>query len=159
MPAVLRHNEKLELNLVEYWGGVSLAELKAMAAFMAQNPLRLQHDTLTIIQPGCDFDAIAPADLDALFAYYAKLFAPLDIHIMRRSAWVNRSAAAQSALRRWLSGDARALMRSNVRAFDSLPEAADWLLLNQEDLALIERGEGFVDIARFAGADLARGLA
>lgn len=156
MPAVLRHNDALELNLVEYRGGVSLAELKALAAFMAHNPAHLTRDTLNIIQPGVDFAAIALGELDALFAYYAKLFAPLNLQIMRRSAWVCRSAAAQAHLDHWLGGDLRKTMCSTVRAFGRLADAADWLLLSDAELALVERGQGFCDVARFTAGAPAR---
>ena len=156
MPAALRLNETLELNLVEYRGGVTLAELKALAAFMAHNPQHLQRDTLNIIQAGCDFAAIQLAELDTLFAYYAKLYAPLNLQIMRRAAWVCRSAAAKSHLDHWLSGDARKKMSSTVRAFESVAEAADWLLLSPAELALLESGEDFTPIARFTASAPAR---
>lgn len=152
MPALLRHNETLELNLVEYQGGVTLAELKALAAFMARNPEHLRRDTLTIIQPGCDFNAITLAELDGLFGYYAQLFAPLNLQIMRRAAWVCRSAAAQAHLDHWLSGDTRRQMSSTVRAFPTMAGAAEWLLLSPTELALVERGQGFSSVARFTAA-------
>jgi hypothetical protein len=153
---VLHHNEALELNLVDYRGGVTLAELRALAAFMAHNPAHLQRDTLNIIQPGSDFAAISLAELDTLFAYYTKLFAPLKLQIMRRGAWVCRSAAAQAHLDHWLRGDTRKAMSSTVRAFDTLADAGDWLLLNPAEMALVERGQGFADVARFTAAAPAR---
>ena len=156
MPATLRHNPSLELNLVEYRGAVTLAELKALAAFMAHNPEHLQRDTLNLIQPGCDFNAVALSDLDALFAYYTKLFAPLKLQIMRRAAWVRRSMASNAPLDYWLSGDTRAAMSSTVRAFDTFAEAADWLLLNEAEMRLVERGQGFIDIARFTASAASR---
>src|SRR5690606_40944754 len=66
--------------------------------------------SLNLIQPGCDFNAVALSDLDALFAYYTKLFAPLKLQIMRRAAWVRRSMASNAPLDYWLSGDTRAAM-------------------------------------------------
>lgn len=156
MPAVLRHNETLELNLVEYQGGVTLAELKAMAAFMARNPQCMRRDTLNIVHPGAHFSAIPTAELDGLFAYYAKLFEPLNLQIMRRAAWVCRSKAAEPAMRHWLRGDMRAHMASTVRAFDTMEEAADWLLLSAAELALVERADSFADIARFTAPAPAR---
>lgn len=156
MPAVLRVNETLELNLVEYQGGVTLAELKALAAFMARNPQHMARDTMTFIQPGCDFKAITFAELDTLFAYYAKLYAPLNLQIMRRAAWVCASPAARPHLDHWLSGDARKSMSSTVRQFDTPADAADWLLLSREELAIVERGQGFKDIVRFSAPAMAR---
>jgi len=146
---VLRQNDGLELNLVEYRGGITLAELKALAAFMARHPAHLQRDTLNIIQPGGDFSAITLAELDALFAYYTKLFAPLNLQIMRRAAWVCRSVAAQAHLRHWLSGDIRKGMSTSVRMFDTFADAGDWLLLSAAEMAIAESGENFTDVARF----------
>lgn len=156
MTVVLRHHEKLELNLVEYTGSVSLAELKAVAAFMAHHPNLLQRDGLNLILPNADFSTIPLPELDRLFEYYTTLFAPLNLQIMRRAAWVCQSQFAQTHIRRWLAGDMRKGMSSNVRQFGTLAEAGDWLLLNDAEFALVQRGEGFTDIARFTASGLAR---
>lgn len=152
MTVVLRQNEEMELNLAEYRGAISLAELKAVAAFMARNPALLQRDTLNIIQPGGHFVAVSLADLDALFAYYVTLFAPLNLQIMRRGAWVCLSPAAEDHLRHWLSGDIRKHMSSTVRMFDTFADAGDWLLLSPAEIAMAEHGRGFSDVARFTAA-------
>lgn len=156
MPAVLRQNAALELNLVEYQGAVTLAELKALAAFMAHNPQHLQRDTLTFILPGSNFRTIEFSELDQLFAYYAQLFAPLKLQIMRRGAWLCLSPDAEPHLRHWLQGDTRGLMSSNVRAFSTLADAADWLLLNEQEQELVRRGDGFNTVARFTAPAPAR---
>lgn len=156
MTVVLRQNEQIELNLAEYRGAISLGELKAVAAFMARNPALLQRDTLNIIQPDGDFGAISLAELDALFAYYVTLFAPLNLQIMRRSAWVCLSPAAEGHVRHWLSGDIRKGMSSTVRMFDTFADAGDWLLLSPSEIALAEHGRGFSDVARFTTTAMAR---
>lgn len=148
MTVILRHSEKLELNLVEYQGAVSLAELKALAAFNARSPEAMSRDALNIITPGTHF-SVLPEDLDSLFAYYRKLFSPLKLEIMRRAAWVCHSAAADGLVRHWLAGDVRKGMSTSARLFGGIVEAADWLMLRPEETAAIRTGEGFIDIARF----------
>lgn len=158
MTIVLRHNTALDLNLVEYQGSVTLAELQALAASQSGGMSKLTNDTLTVVQPGADFKTIAFAELDSLFDHYRALFAPIKLQIYRRSAWICRSAAALPHVNHWLGGrDMRLAMLSDVRLFDNYAEAGDWLLLNDAELALAERGEGFVELMRFGeGAALAR---
>jgi hypothetical protein len=153
---ILRHNENLELNLVEYTGAVSLAELKALAVFMARNPLHMQRDGLNLILPDADLSSIPLPELDRLFDYYATLFAPLKLQILRRSAWVCQSQFAQSHVRRWLSGDTRKAMSSNVRQFGTLAEAGEWLLLNEAEFSALQHDDGFTDVARFTAAARSR---
>lgn len=155
MPVLLRHNDELELSLVEYQGPVSVAELKALAAFNARNPALMAQDALNLILPGAHFTA-SMADLDALFDYYRSLFEPLRLEIMRRAAWVCLSPRAQPHLDHWLAGDVKAAMTSSVRGFSTLEDAADWLLLNTAELARVRTGDGFADIARFTAAAPAR---
>lgn len=155
MTVTLRHNESLELNVVEYQGAVSLAELKALAAYNARNPETLARDTLNIITPRTHFSATL-GELDTLFAYYRTLFAPLKLEIMRRAAWVCHSAAAEPHIRHWLAGDIRKAMSSSVRLFGGIAEAGDWLMLRPAEIEAIRRGEGFTDLARFTAAAPAR---
>jgi hypothetical protein len=62
---VLRHNEALELNLVEYRDVVSLAELKALAQFAAANPEHMVRDGLAIVMPNARFSDVDAPALDA----------------------------------------------------------------------------------------------
>lgn len=150
MTIVLRHNAALELNLVEYLGSVTFAELQTLAASQADNVSKLKNDTLTVVHPGCDFSSVAFAELDALFDHYRILFAPMQLQIYRRSAWICRSPAALPHVNHWLGErDMRQGMLSDVRMFDTYAEAGDWLILSDAELALVERGEGFVEIARY----------
>lgn len=150
MTVVLRHNETLELNLIEYAGQVSFAELKAIAAYGARNPQFLKSDALNLVAPGADFSGVDLHDLDLLFLRYRKLFARLDFQIYRRSAWLCLSPAAERHVAYWVGErDLRESMSSNVRKFGSYAEAGDWLLLSGGQLAQLERGEGFTEITRF----------
>lgn len=155
MPVLLRHNHELELSLVEYQGPVSVAELRALAAYNARHPALMARDALNLIVPGAHFTA-SMADLDALFDYYRRLFEPLRLEIMRRAAWVCLSPRAQPHLDHWLGGDVKTAMTSSVRAFTRLEDAADWLLLSAAELAQVRAGAGFDDIARFTAAAKAR---
>ncbi|MGQ0534231.1 MAG: hypothetical protein ACT4OF_16305 [Caulobacteraceae bacterium] len=150
VPVVLRHNEQLELNLTEYHGSVSLAELEAVATFLGENPSFLKRDTLTVVLAGVDFNAVPLSALDDLFACYATLFAPISFQIVRRSAWLCLSAAAQAHVDYWIGGrDAREAMSSTLRQFNSHAEAGDWLVLTEAETIALETGAGFDEIARF----------
>jgi hypothetical protein len=146
---VLRHNEALELNLVEYRDVVSLAELKALAQFAAANPEHMVRDGLAIVMPNARFSDVDAPALDALFAHYRQLYAPIQFQLLRRSAWICQSDAAAPQVRHWLSGDIREGMSSAVRQFDTIAEAGEWLVLSAAEIARAERREGFVEVARF----------
>ncbi len=150
MPVVLRHNEQLELNLAEYRGSVSFAELEAVAAFLAANPSFLKRDTLSLVAPGADFDTVALGALDQLFGRYKTLYAPMDFQIVRRSAWICQSPAAQAHVDYWLGDrDALEAMSSTLRQAMSFAEAGEWLVLSEVETLALETGVGFTEIARF----------
>lgn len=147
MTVVLRHNEQLELNRVEYHGAVSLGELIALAEFQAANPTWLTYDALSLVLPSADFSGIDKAALDTLFAKYKQLFEPLHFLILRRSAWICQSDLAQAHVQHWLSGrDTREDVSSDVRKFDTFAEAGDWLILSPCETVALESGEGFTEI-------------
>jgi hypothetical protein len=147
---VLRHNEQLELNLAEYRGEVSLGELEAIATFLSQNAGFLKRDALSVVVPGAHFGSVEFAALDRLFGRYKTIYAPMSFQIIRRSAWLCLSPAAQAHIDYWIGGrDAREAMSSTLRQFSSYAEAGDWLVLNVAETAMLERGEGFTEIARF----------
>ncbi len=155
MTLVLRHNEDLELNFAEYQGSVTLAEMVALADFQGAHPAMLAYDAISVIRPGADFKTVDLTNLDTVFARYRELFRPLNLVIMRRSAWVCESPAAEAHLRHWLGEhDIRRAMSSDARRFASVGEAAEWLLLDARELAALTSGEGFAELARF---DLPRG--
>lgn len=153
MTVVLRHNEALELNLIEYSGALTAAQLKGLAAFAARHPDMLRHDNLNIIRADADFSAIAPASLDALFARYRALYAQMQFPIYRRAAWLCFAPAAEGHLAYWLDErDLREAFAAHVRRFNNLADAAEWLLLNNTEAACVESGEGFAEIAVFGPA-------
>lgn len=150
MPVVLRHHAALELNVVEYRGAVTLAELKALAAFLANHSDYLQRDTMSVVLEDGDFSGVDLATLDALFSRYRTMFAPLRFEIVRRAAWVCLSATAQKHVDYWVNDrDSRESMSSAVRQFATFAEAADWLVLSADDAVLLETREGFEEFARF----------
>lgn len=150
MPVVLRHNEQLELNLAEYYGSVSLAELEAVAAFLGENPSFLKRDCLSVVLPGVDFAGVEFTALDHIFGRYKILYAPLDFQIVRRSAWICQSPAAQAHVDHWVGRrDAREAMSSTLRQFNAFAEAGDWLVLSEAETIALEMGAGFDEIIRF----------
>ncbi|HET9231295.1 MAG TPA: hypothetical protein VFO00_08395 [Vitreimonas sp.] len=153
MPVVLSHNETLELNLAEYTGIITIAQLTQVAGFGAKHPDFLKADTLNVVHANTDFSAVDLGELDALFARYKALFAPLNFQIYRRSAWLCLNKVAVPHVDYWLGEhDMREAMSSAVRKFETYTEAGDWLLLSPAELALVERGEGFTELAAFDDA-------
>ena len=150
MPVVLRHNEQLELNIAEYRGSVSIAELKAVADFLAQNPSFLKSDCLSLVAPGTDFDSVEISALDQLFGRYQVLYEPINFQIMRRSAWICLSPAAQAHVDHW-SGkrDARERMSTTLRQFATFEEAGDWLVLSEAETIALQTNAGFDVLAHF----------
>lgn len=150
MPIVLSHNEDLELNLAAYHGPVSLAELEATAAFLGATPSFLKRDTLNIVREDTDFDAVPLAELDRIFGRYRSLYAPLDFQMLRRSAWICLSPAAQAHVDHW-SGkrEVREAMSTTLRQFATFQEAGDWLVLSPSETLALQTGAGFEKIATF----------
>jgi hypothetical protein len=153
VPVVLRRNEDLDLNLAEYAGSVTFTELQAVAAFLTENPAFLKSDTLSLVLPDAHFSGIDLAALDQLFGRYTTLYAPMSFQIVRRSAWICQSQAAQAHVDYWVGGrDALEAMSSTIRQFATFEQAGDWLVLSPAETAILERGDGFVECARFEDA-------
>lgn len=152
MPVVLRHNELLELNIAEYHGRITLAELQAVADYLAANRSFLKCDCLSIVFPGGDFAGVEFDALDRIFGRYKTLYAPMNFQIIRRSAWICFSPAAQAHVDHW-SGrrDAREAMSTTLRQFASFEEAGDWLVLSEAETLALQTGAGFDELARFEG--------
>jgi hypothetical protein len=145
---IVRHNEKLELNRVDYIGAVSMGELAELAKFHAANPTWVTYDCISVVAPGADFLSVNFRELDDLLAEYRAIYQPLNFLILRRAAWLCLSEAALPHVRHWTRdpADRRSSMSSDVRLFGSYAEAAEWLLLRPVELPNVESGEGFVEI-------------
>jgi len=149
MPIVARHNEELELNRVDYVGSITAAELGALAEFNAANPTWVTYDCLSLVLPGADFLSIDLQALDALFKHYRGIYQPMNMLIMRRSAWLCQSPAAERHVGYWTKPrDQKETMSSDVRVFDTFETAAEWLLLRPAELDKLKSGEGFTEIYR-----------
>jgi hypothetical protein len=150
VPIVLRHNAQLELNLAEYHGAVTLGELEAVAAYLAENRSFLKSDCLSLVLPGAHFDRVAFADLDRLFSRYKAIYAPMTFQIIRRSAWLCQSPAARPHVDYWIGGrDTLGAMSSTLRQFDSFAEAGDWLVLSEAETIALAGAHGFTELDRF----------
>jgi hypothetical protein len=148
---ILRHNQALELNRVEYHGAVTLVELVALADFQAEKPNWLSHDCLNLIMPGADFKNVDFAALDEIFKKYRTLFEPLHFVIVRRSAWICQSPAARPHLHHWIGDrDTREGMSSDLREFNNFAEAGEWLVLTPDQAGMLQRGEDFDEVATFS---------
>lgn len=155
MPVVLRHNESLELNVAEYRGAVTVAELKAVANYLALNPTFLKRDCLSIVFPAANFDAVALETLNEIFGAYKALYQPMSFQIIRRSAWICLSPAAQAHVDHW-SGkrEAREAMSTTLQQFATFEEAGDWLVLSEAETLAVQTGVGFEELIRFEDAPI-----
>lgn len=151
MPIVLRHNPKLELSRVEYFGPMRAIDLHNHAAFNAANPIWLGFDCVSVVHADVEVSGVSLADLDGVFTAHRQLFEPLKLMFMRRSAWVCESAAAQRLLSHWMTKrNADRSPWADVRQFDSFETAGEWMLLTPENIASLKSGDDFQEIARFA---------
>lgn len=150
MPVVLRHNDLLELNIAEYHGSITLAELQALSDFLAANSSFLKSDCLSVVFPGAVFADVEFDGLDRIFGRYKTLYAPMSFQIIRRSAWLCFSPAAQAHIDYW-SGkpDTREAMSTTLRQFASFEEAGDWLVLSEAETLALQTAAGFDELARF----------
>jgi hypothetical protein len=150
MPTVLRHNQTLNLNVVECTGAVSTAQLGALAAYVAEHPELLGADSLNLVRPCADLSGVDLRELAGFYARYRELYAPLKFQVYRRTAWVCQSASADAHVDFWVTGaNPGKAFSTNVRRMETLAEAGDWLLLGGAELEQVERGEGFIELARF----------
>jgi hypothetical protein len=160
MPVALRHSETLNLTFVECSGLVSTDQLGGLAACAAETPVLLSSDSLNVIRPDADLSGVDLCALGAMYARYQELYAPLKFQVYRRTAWVCQSPSADAHVDFWVKGaNPGKAFSTNVRRVETLAEAGDWLLLSSAELAQIETGEGFVQLAVFDEPRARRALA
>lgn len=150
MPLVVRHNDVMEVNRVDYVGAVTMNELAALAAFNAANPTWVSYDCVSVVMPGADFLSVGVTELDDLFSKYRTIYEPMNLLIMRRSAWICLSAAALPHVRHWVGDprERRESIGSDVRMFESFEAAGEWLLLRGTEVEAVKAGDGFRDVFR-----------
>lgn len=149
MPVILQHSRTIELNRVEYRGAVSLAEMHALGEYQLSHPEWLSYDLLNVLVADANFSGLGLDDLDRIVAKYGALFAPTELLIFRRSAWVSFSPQSQAHLDHWIARrNTRQNQTQEARQFATFAEAAAWLVLSPAKAAPLETGEGFAEMAR-----------
>lgn len=157
MPIVLRHNDVLEISRVEYSGAIRAKDLHDHAEYNAANPAWLGFDCISVIHADVHIAGLSLTELDGVFKAHRQLFEPLNLMFMRRSGWVCDSPMAQRFLGHWIGKrNADKSPWADVRQFESMDAAAEWLLLSPANAALLKSGEGFREIARFETPNLVR---
>lgn len=150
MTIVLRHHSGLELHRIEWLGSITAAELSDVIDFQEANPQWLACDAMNVVLPGAHFDTMPLSNLDAVFSRYSALFVARRLTVLRRAAWVCQSPAAQAHVSHWINArNLRQGMLSEIRQFNTFPEACAWLVLPPEHASMLESGESFVELARF----------
>lgn len=157
MTVVLRHSDRLNLNFVECTGPVTTAQLVALAACAAQNPILLSSDSLNFVGPDADLSGVDMAAMNELFAHYQKAYAPLHFQVYRRTAWVCHSPSAMPHVAVFArEHDALKAFSTNVRRLETIAAACEWLLLSPAEIADVEQRAGFDQIAVFEDEPAAR---
>ncbi len=150
MSVRFQHHDALEINRIDYGGALSADEFYAHAHFRLAQPQWLNYDHINVILPDADASALTRGVLDALFLKHQALFDTHKLLIMRRSAWICQSPGARPLLDYWLSDqDKTRAAHTEVRLFETFEAAGEWLVLTPPQSALVARGEGFREIARF----------
>jgi len=150
MPIVMRHNEALELTRVDFFGQLLPDHVRAYGAYGIANPHWAEFDTMTFVADDADVSAITPADIDSFFNAFGHMLLASDKMVRRRTGWVCDNATCKAALAFWLAKrNADVEADNQVRLFATGEEASEWLLLNTENAAALQSGQGFTELARF----------
>jgi hypothetical protein len=150
MTIVILRSEEIELNLLLFRGQIRPDQLEALGRYHAANRDLAASDVLHIIEPGADFSSIGIDRLGVLREQYRMLYAQIDFHLLRRSAWLCLAPEAQEHLRFWLADrHKKDGFSTHVDMFGALADAGDWLMLNEQEMAAVESLTGFDETVRF----------
>ncbi|GAM98653.1 hypothetical protein U91I_02288 [alpha proteobacterium U9-1i] len=137
----------LGFQVVRMDGVLTDAQLTALSQAHVGNRDWAAADAIHIVDEALDVSEVTYAHLDKLRALYRVLQASLDLHLVRRAAWVCPNPSAWSLLEYWLADrHSRDGQGSDVCLVASLAEAS--LLFDEEELATVSRWRGFTELHR-----------
>lgn len=102
MSIALYENTALAFHVIELNGRLSLDEFRQLGATHAQHRAWAGADTIHIVRESADVSALTPEHIDILRQHYRSLHSGLDLHIIRRAAWLCSSAPVWRLLEYWL---------------------------------------------------------
>ena len=147
MPITLFAHAALGFQAVRLEGVLSGAELAGLGVLHQQYPEWARSDAIHLAHDSIDVSQIDYSLLHKLRAHYRALQAGLDLHLVRRSAWVCANPQAWEFLEYWLADrHTRDGQGTDVCLVSSLPEAR--LLFDPEELEAVEAWADFAELHR-----------
>lgn len=147
MTITLFENAALGFQAVKLEGVLSSAELAGLGALHLERPDWARSDAIHLVHEAIDVSQIDYALLDKLRTHYRALQAQLDLHLMRRAAWVCSNPQAWEFLEYWLADrHTRDGQGTEVCLVATLPEAS--LLFDPEELDAVAAWTGFAELHR-----------
>lgn len=89
-------------HVIEFDGRLVFDEFRNLGALHAQRPEWAGVDTIHIVRESADVSALTPQHIDLLRQRYRALHHELDLHFIRRAAWLCASAPVWRLLEYWL---------------------------------------------------------
>lgn len=147
MTITLFENAALRVQVVKLDGVLSSAELAGLGALHLENPAWARSDAIHLVHNSIDVSQIDFALLDKLRTQYRALHGQLDLHLLRRSAWVCANSQAWKFLKYWLADrHTRDGQGTDVCLVATLPEAKQ--VFDPEELEAVAAWDGFVELHR-----------
>lgn len=147
MAITLFQHAALNFQVVKLEGVLTNAELAGLGVAHFQNPDWARADAINLIDEALDVSKIDYSQLDVLRQHYRALQSSLDLHLVRRAAWVCPNPSAWTLLEYWLADrHSRDGQGTDVCLVASLAEAS--LLFDAVELDAVSRREGFTELHR-----------
>jgi hypothetical protein len=147
MTITLFEHSDLRFQVVRLDGALTPEELVGLGHLHAARPDWAHADVIHLIEESLDVSQLDYTLLDQLRQRYRALHKELDLHLLRRSAWVCPNPRAWSFLEYWLADrHTRDGQGTDVCLVAALDEAS--LLFEPEELAAVEQWQDFSELHR-----------
>jgi hypothetical protein len=147
MAITLFEHAHLSFQVVRMDGVLTNAQLAGLGAAHLQNRDWARADAVHLIDEALDVSQVDYTQLDVLRQHYRALQSSLDLHLVRRAAWVCPNPSAWNLLEYWLADrHSRDGQGTDVCLVSSLAEAS--LLFDAEELDVVSRWQGFTELHR-----------
>lgn len=149
MITIARH-ARLGFHLVRIAGALTAEQFFAAYAAIAREPSWAQADTFYIVEEDSRLESgDARALLDQLRVVNRNVFAPLDVYLVRRAAWICYAPAAWPLIEYWLRDrHSRDGLQSEFCGGATLDVARQ--LFDEAEIAAVANGDDFDALAAFS---------
>lgn len=150
MPITLSVHRRLGFHLVHFEDEVGFAQLVELAKLHAAIPAFAAADAIHLIDENADLSRLQLSELDILRAHYAKLQSGLDLYLVRRSAWVCRTATACRLVEHWLDGrHSRDGQKTEVMMTGNVDDV--FPLFSREEIEAVQVRREFTELSQIGG--------